>query len=848
MRFPKTKQKRGAATALLGSEKGSILVAIVLISGVGLLLIYALSGFMGAVSSTNVKTRGFFHYQTSLHSLMDYTINGIRQKWCFTPTWMESTDCTLFDPNNVERLLLSEESLDAIATSGIPHPAPLSATRAKSISVTTPISMITASHILFQIIRELEDLGVSAIEFNIERVDNYHVPTRGREVILQARVRLILDKVDPRRYPLIETQLAVFPRELATNALLVANDLDLNSASADIAPTPGDSRIPVSPGPSAAVKGVRFESPVFVNGNILLPPESGASYSHVTFVDKVTLGGGSVFQGDVAAKPATAGGPQDRFYTQSRRFGGFLGGVEMDPSRDAGLDYFAGVIPSPVLDRSAVDLCKRRVQARSDLSITRDSQLFTRLNSTSVSGMNSVFKLSLHTGHIDSFKEQNIIPAATSLASALPTPNLNNGGERPIFRVHLSLTGYGSSGATPVFARGDLSANGTFSVRVGPGSGATTPEIVIKTTPYTFPGGERQSNQVQLHVELRNQDRFNVANYSPGPDLTARPTLQIGIEAYDYAYLAGFNNRTDPAAIHPTMREWKTNELSFVRGTDGRFQLVTNGPVATGAWHTCSLLNVTSCTNIGYPVFDPTQIPIDMDYVKFDRKCNVPPSDPNEFYPSFQASDWDVSFAKTARFSWGFTETGTAAQPGFFDGTLNLTAAGGAALNSTAGLYPTFKIHSIVRTCVVTSSANFVAGFFVCDEFIIAPRTTPLRIIGTVIAGKLAIHPTAVAAGIRWSSIYSPTAVYELRNAGILRSVDGISCETPSVPTWHPYPAISHARALYSCNPISLGAKADPFRWTAVDPDCGILDGQGAVTCKKRVTRFAVRELWRKAQ
>ncbi|MCM2280917.1 MAG: hypothetical protein NDI61_03625 [Bdellovibrionaceae bacterium] len=821
-------------------------MTVVLLAGIGMLLIYSLSSFVGVVANVGVRMRGFIHYQTALHSLLDYTVNGVRQKWCFTPAWLENPTCTLFDANNVERLLLSEESLTAIEVSGTPHPVPLSATRTKKIDVTTPISAITSSHVLFKIIQQLANLGVEGIRFEIERVDNYNTPTKSREIVLQSKVTLILEDVDPSRYPFVEAQMVVFPRELATNALVIANDFNLDAPTANLPSTPGDAAVRPEGGFNAGIKGLRFESPVFVNGDIRLPANANSAFAHVSFVDKVILGGGHVYSATALATPLTAGGAADRFYTQSRQFGGFLGGIEMDPGRDSGLDYFAGIVPASPLDLSNLNLCKKRVHARSDLSLTKASQLFNRYDGSSVSGMTSQYNMELHTGSLDGFKEQTIVPVATSFGSSvLPAPTLNNNGKKPILRVHVGITGYTGSSA-PLYARGDLSADSTFTIQMGAPSGGTVPAIVISTTPFTYPGGMEQTNQVDFQVRFENQDLFNVGTVTVAPGMTSPASIHIEVEAYDYAYGQGVNNRVDPETIHDIMKEWKNNGFTFLRGADQKYQIMAGGPVTVGAWQTCSLLNAVKCSGVGYPVFDPSQAPIDMDYAEFDKKCNMPPSDPNQYYPSFQASDWGVSFAPTARFSWGFTEAGTATQPGFYDGVMNFTAGGGSAFDPGAGVYPTFKIHSIVKTCVVTSSANFLAGFLTCDEFIIEPRATPLRIIGTVITGRMVIDPTAIAAGIRWSSIYSPTAVYELREARILKAPDGIDCESPSTPAWHPYPAISFARAMYSCNALSLGALADPFRWTMVDPDCGILSGQAAVTCKSRVMRFAIRELWRR--
>jgi hypothetical protein len=156
-----------------------------------------------------------------------------------------------------------------------------------------------------------------------------------------------------------------------------------------------------------------------------------------------------------------------------------------------------------------------------------------------------------------------------------------------------------------------------------------------------------------------------------------------------------------------------------------------------------------------------------------------------------------------------------------------------------------FQVRSIVGQCVIESTATFVTGFFACDSLEIRDRTHPLRIIGTFIVGKMKIHPSAIKAGITWSSIYAPQATRELRGAQVLRSFSGRNCNLKSAePIWHPIPSVQEVSDRMGCNAISLRSKADPFQWTSVDPDCGVLPGSTSsnTTCKRRLIRFFVVE------
>ncbi|AHZ84750.1 hypothetical protein EP01_07335 [Bdellovibrio bacteriovorus] len=208
---------------------------------------------------------------------------------------------------------------------------------------------------------------------------------------------------------------------------------------------------------------------------------------------------------------------------------------------------------------------------------------------------------------------------------------------------------------------------------------------------------------------------------------------------------------------------------------------------------------------------------------------------------AFGGAGWDVSFAATARTSWNFAgDSGSTIKS---DPALSAFEFDNMTINNA-----TFQVRSIVGKCVIKASSTFVTGFMTCDELIIEKRSAPLRIIGTFIVGRMKIDPSAIKAGINWSSVYHPQATRELRAAGsprILRSFSGADCNaTNNEPIWHPIPSIKAVADRMNCNTISLRAKADPFQWTAVDPDCGIAAGTTAsnTTCKRRLVRFFVVE------
>ncbi|WP_374073404.1 hypothetical protein [Bdellovibrio bacteriovorus] len=229
----------------------------------------------------------------------------------------------------------------------------------------------------------------------------------------------------------------------------------------------------------------------------------------------------------------------------------------------------------------------------------------------------------------------------------------------------------------------------------------------------------------------------------------------------------------------------------------------------------------------------------DSDYTVLAEQCEAARNASTS--QSFGGAGWSTDFSASTRISWNFAGTGStkAGQ----DPALNeLIFSNINALRSNA----TFQVRSIVGKCTIKESAEFVTGFFGCDSLEIEARTKPLRIIGTFIVGKMRINSQAIKAGISWSSIYHPQSTVELRNAGILRSFSGRACDAKGAdPIWHPIPSAIQVADRMGCNSISLRAKADPFQWTSVDPDCGLVSNGGNssnTTCKRRMVRFFVVE------
>lgn len=333
------------------------------------------------------------------------------------------------------------------------------------------------------------------------------------------------------------------------------------------------------------------------------------------------------------------------------------------------------------------------------------------------------------------------------------------------------------------------------------------PEVTVKVSGVGLGWGGYSKDKVNIEIDVKNATSF----IDPNGNLVAP---SIGFQAYDATFQRS-------VSVFPQPNE---NLTGFVN-----MQYNYN---KTGFESPAQLAKYMNSNQ----VLDSNYGGIDYDQLEFDceKARNA------LFSQAFGGAEWTVSFAKSARSSWNFA--GDSSSTVGSDPVLTSIEFNGSNSDFAAKNIK-FRVHSIVGQCTIKATANFVTGFYTCDNLTIEPRSTPLRIVGTFIVGKMTVDPSAIKAGIQWSTIYYPQATRELREAKVLDSVTGRNCDAPKSPIWHPIPAIQDVADRMKCNAISLRATADPFQWTAVDPDCGLISNDSSNTsCKRRLIRFFVVE------
>lgn len=822
------------------NHRGSIILSALIMGVVVAIMIFSSAIYIRSRAQSVATSSNKMDNRIALDGMLAYTINGIKQNWCFGDSWLQDAgaNCDLKNARNTARLIISDESLNYIGSSGTPRPTNLMDTKLSKIEQTVSLSSINTNHPLYNLARPLNG-KFKTVTFTIKRDDSAIATTKGREVRLKILVHLEalsgleLDHLD------LESQVIVYPRELSYFSLIVPGSLYLGSE-----PT-GAGQVGFANVTTSGGAGLRFESPVFVNQSLYLPQAGGTAMNNVVFLDKVVLGAGMLYQtGKGVYSPTNAGGTDNRYNYEMPSFKGLMGGYEQDEGLDSGLEFLFGIQPPPApLDLVNFNRCLARIQASYNLNVTKDSQLFMRYRG--YSGPNT-FNVDANIGSVDNLVEQFVdqkVPFVINTDTGVSAGTVDTVDGGSVFKVRVVFSGLKPPGKPRGIYSSEfyLSRGGRVTLTPqGLGSGAN---MSISSTPHMF-GGKQQFNQTDMNVTFNNITDWDLAPFKVNSSdiLAVQDSVKIFFEAFDYAYSEAKNLRdpTSDLVRNPNLGIYKNNGLTFNR-VSGAFQIASTST----AWSTNEVLNDNITGD--FRIWDLNQVPEELDWAAIDEACMATPdtSVGSAFYASFPSANWGTSFAKQAKHAWSFSTE--FAPTGRFDGNISF---GAGAHRFEPPTYPTFKIQSVVRECTIEADANFVTGFYVCETLNIRQRSTPLRIIGTIITGKVNIHESAYRFGIRWSSIYHPQAVYELRTARILgkyKNGTPANCDDSALPPlWSPNLGINSALAHYICNPVSLRT-ADPFKWTMVDPDCGIdaSVNPDKVACKSQPRRFLIKEISR---
>jgi|GEM_PF-6506034 len=824
-------------------------ILMVVLASAGIIS-YAMYGMMQRLNSLNRDTTKQQIYEAALTSYLNYTRAAIKRRWCFTSNWDQDSplNCNLAHPYSTERLLISNEELDHInqviaSNPSFPHSNPI---QLSGFEQTVDLSQLSPSHPLREIAASHEFGFLGKLHFSVSRMTDKDLPNNASTAYLRIQVDMIAKSgqslPEGRSQMMGWAKAIVYQREIGSFALIVPNDLRLDGSSGIV----GDASIVPTGNSSAA--GLTFLSPVFVNGNIYVPPTPAVSYTPVTFTSQVVLGNGVLMRGGKPAVTSQAGGYQNQTYSSMAGFGGFLGGISIDGERDRGLDCYDGQVSCTAPNNNLMNQCIARAQLKANTDYTSSAALLIRNtgNNTFDLSWSSVYMTKFGLTDEDFFSPVDAQSRMKFSGNWATQPNLDNQ-NNAVMAMNITVQGTGQtisnaqmareavltfspqiSGGSGHHHKGNQSTSGTTgttgTTTTGGTSGSTEststsststtpkqqPSVTIQTSSWSN-NGAPQDNRVELNISVTNPDKVDF-------------TFTVNIQGYD---MAGAGTRKQPNNFSPN--------LAMTVSSVGGNTTVTpaSGGTFSGSWQRAD-------GGAG----DATMLTVNDNWQYLEQVCSsiLGPNPTN----SFPASNWDVQY--DMRSSWNLSFPGQ-------------TVGGIVDFNSSTD-YSSAHV-GIASMCDIHPSATRVVGFYVCDTLYIEGRSQPLKIFGTFIVKNLNIAPSALNQGIRWSTIYNTNAILDLRQKGpngetailhpMLDKVTGQPVPTATCdidrdnPLWNPSMGIVQAMDSVLCNPLALRTvqKWDGMTWTTVDPDCGVdpnVPAATGATCKYHPVRFTILE------
>ena len=868
------------------SGQSIILVLIAIASlgfmGVSILDLVRVSREQKAVSANIVA------FRSALNSVVDYTIAGVKQRACFdTANWLWTAPgptCLPGDANSAERLIMNDDTAAAVADFNANNPPALQFLPnpiriGNIVSPIIPFASFTGNHPLSVALGAVTKTNdVDGIQITITRNEAVNIPQHGRDIQISITASIAGTAILARGTKILTqtSTLSIMPREISQFALVVPQDMHLDLTQAQSGA--GDANVSLTGQRNA----IYFQSPVFINRDLILPAPAGGvpTKSSVVFSGKIVLGNGHVKQADGTLLTPSVGSSDDRFYDQIKSVSGIMAGVETDNVQDNGLSAFAGLSPAPTLDISNFSGCKIFNAIGSDLSKTREARSLMRKSTYyPVSGAAQIgFTMGLTRG--DYFPSWGVYnsalanqlkviqadnPAWASATTPWPLAPARSATIHAAFaRVSVNFNP-GTAAAKSYI--GYVNGNPASEIRLQPGGpGAAVLHVAVSadTGPVVSPPTTSSAQPNMANVMMQTTGGTATSGQLPPFDVAITP-MEVGYFSLKNGRVKN-NSFCAEAGCGPSAEQMS---LFFSVNPSGIGSASVLNMYVNGSIPSLSATNFSpGSQGIGgfggftdAPV-QPAEITPDpngilgSDYASLISTCPTIKQSTRD--QSFQPAAWSQSFSESTRLSWNFanpTNIGAAANnPPSLGPAFNFPWGAVSTQNAqvfTSATDNQFVIAATKDVCQVQADATYVSGFLACDVFEVLPRSSVLIIIGTVIAGRLNIDPSAIDSGIIWRSVYHPQSIVDLQQKSILQPYNTATlCNTYSAtnpnPIWNPNLSAVDAADAIQCSSVWLRHQAEPFTWTQIDPDCGVASSTvGSVTCRHRPQNFTVHEIGR---
>lgn len=448
-------------------------------------LSFTITDFLPKLEKEKSKIEASINYKVFMASLNDYIIHGLRERWCFNVNDAKETDLLISDkcgngrpmedivtyPGNIERILWTADNIGSTPTSVEAakkdnrilavnylryNSTPKLATRllkyedvalpGNKISLTIPktfLNDMTDEHPMYMMTRAIKDC-VNSVDINIFQVKDTNNIQSGDErkigISIKANINLFRMKCLAARDVYSTSYYTFYPRRLHTFALMKYGPLDTTNNN-------------------------EFHGPVYVAGDLVLPPPDSDPLTTSVFYNTLTLGvynGGSESGGKfIAGRVLT---DKKIPYTFSERghpylskqdnypgFRGFRGGLRLDATEDKGFFNLFSYTNTSAGDVDTLEACIDEAKHQTTPSLNENTIL--AYNEFFNSGDNASMKLSF-TGK-NRFKQGSYPGPLGSTGETTTASGRRGGGNRD--------RDNNDSNPPEIFSRLPAAPNGTVS-------------------------------------------------------------------------------------------------------------------------------------------------------------------------------------------------------------------------------------------------------------------------------------------------------------------------------------------------------------------------------------------------
>ncbi|WP_408096426.1 hypothetical protein ACJVC5_15410 [Peredibacter sp. HCB2-198] len=420
-----------------------VMIVALALGGLG----YVTTEMLPKLHSEKKKAESTIDYRVFISSLNDYLIHGIRERWCLSVNngvtdLLLSNDCgagkTMEDivthPGNLERILWGPENIGTTLTS-MPnaenanrilalnyvrlHQTPPKASRQLTYEDVYPtdgklkfkvtqavLQDMTDQHPLYLIAKSVRDC-INEVNIEIFQVKDYNNIGAGEERKIGINISTDISRTrfscTVMRTAESTSYYTFYPRRLHTFSLLKYGNLDTKPNN-------------------------EFHSPVYVAGDLVLPPDGFDKNQGSIFYAPLVLGmynsgggTGSIFR---AGRVVNSNGSDYTFTDRGHphlskqdnypNFRGFLGGLNLDATEDKGFHNLFNHTSTTAVNQELLKQCIEETKVQTTPSMNNYSRLGFNFYNTSNSGNNNSQQIRLGFNLRNRFKASGILPRVIS--------------------------------------------------------------------------------------------------------------------------------------------------------------------------------------------------------------------------------------------------------------------------------------------------------------------------------------------------------------------------------------------------------------------------------------------------